>query len=170
MKMRVILSTMLAALLALAASAPAFADPPDRTPISLDEHWPAVNCGDFDVYRHILVDGMVIHFYDKEGVNIRDKAHVSILWTLTNSKDDRILTNKSNYIRTSDFVEGLHTYVGVLWHLTVPGRGVVVLDAGRIIVDYFPPPIGPGYDIVWQAGHHELINADDWTVLCEAFE
>jgi hypothetical protein len=170
MKTRLGLSGLLAAILAVAAFVPALAVPPDRVPISLDEDWPAIDCGDFELYRHILVEGMVTTFYDKDDVRTLEKAYVSILWTLTNSKDDRVLTNKTNYVRTSDYEEGLHTYVGVLWHLTVPGRGVVVLDAGRIIVDYYPPPIAPGYDVVWQAGHHELINADDWTVLCQAFE
>lgn len=169
MTKRVTTLVVLAGLLALATSAPAFADPPERIPISLDESWPAVDCGDFELYRHLSVDGTITHFFDKGGLLALEKARVSILWTLTNSKDDRLLTNRTSYTRTSDYEEGLHTYVGVLWHLTVPGRGVVVLDAGKIVVDYFPPPIAPGYDIVWQAGHHELINADDWTVLCEAF-
>jgi hypothetical protein len=37
------------------------------------------------------------------------------------------------------------------------------------IADFYPPPVQPGSEVLWQAGPHEMINGD-YTVLCRAFE
>lgn len=169
MKTRVILSGVLAAILVLVAFTTAFAVPPVHETKRYVGSWAPIDCTGFQVVAAYTVDVRSTTFFDKDGNPIRAQVHVPLTWTLTNSKDDRVLTHTNNYMRISNLKEGLHTYVGVLWHLTIPGRGVVILDAGRLIVDFYPPPVQPGSEVLWQAGPHEMINGD-YTVLCRAFE
>ena len=169
MKKRAILAAVLAATLGLVASIPAFAVPPVHGTGHFEGAWDPIDCGDFFVLAEYVVDVRVTTFFDQVGNPIRAQVHVPLTWTLSNSKDDRVLTHTNTYMRISDLEEGLHTYVGVLWHLTIPGRGVVILDAGRIIVDFYPPPVYPGAEVLWQAGPHEMLNGG-YTTLCQAFE
>ncbi len=169
MKQRVILSAVLATMVGLAAFTPAFAVPPVHGTGHFEGAWDPIDCGDFYLLAEYMVDVRVTTFFDQDGNPTRALFHVPLNWTLSNSKDDRVLTHTNSYMRISDFEEGLHTYVGVNWHITIPGRGVVILDAGRIIVDFYPPPIYPGAEVLWQAGPHEMINGD-YTTLCQVFE
>jgi hypothetical protein len=155
-------------MLALVAFTPALAVPPVHGSVHFEGAWDPIDCGDFFVHASYTVDVRVTTYLDTEGIPIRAHVHVPLTWTLSNSKDDRVLTHTNTYNRISDLKEGVDTYVGVLWHLTIPGRGVVVLDAGRLIVN-IPPPLPPGSEVLWQAGPHEMINGG-YQVLCRVFE
>jgi hypothetical protein len=167
MKTRVILSTLSAAILALMAFTPALALPPVHEIVHFEGALDPVDCGDFVLLPEYVTDAKITTFFDQDGNPSTLHVQVPIEFTLTNTATGEILSDKHHYLRIFDFKEGTHTFVGMLWSVTIPGKGVVVLDAGRFIVDAFT--VGEGYgNILWQAGPHDGFNEDFG--VCEAFQ
>ncbi len=166
MKKRVILSGVFAAVLALAAFTTAFAVPPVHKIVHFEGALDLVDCEDFMVLPEYVTDARITTFFDRDGNPSRLHVQVPMEFTLTNTVTGESLSDKHHYLRIFDIKEGTHTFVGLLWSVTIPGKGIVVLDAGRFIVDAYTP--GVVGEILWQAGRHDgLIEGN--VGLCEAF-
>jgi hypothetical protein len=69
-----------------------------------------------------------------------------------------VTTSQSNTV----FVDGTtRTIVGAAWTINVAGQGALVLDAGRLV-------LGPGGEVVFEAGPHEMFH-HDLAALCAYF-
>jgi hypothetical protein len=102
-----------------------------------------------------------ITFYDAQGEPARTQAHFRLRGTLTNSVSGASLPNRASFTVFTNLVTGVTTVTGAPFHLTAPGRGIVVQDAGRITFD------AEG-NVVFEAGRHDLIDADFEAAACEA--
>jgi hypothetical protein len=70
---------------------------------------------------------------------------------ITLSAGGKTVTNRQN---NTVYVDGTtRTIVGAAWTINVPGQGVLVLDAGRLV-------LGPGGEVLFEAGPHELFHGD----------
>jgi hypothetical protein len=142
---------LLAALSALAAVAAvpvtastAHGTPPVTTTFPFQEINALVaNCGAFQIlanYEGTLTETV---FFDQSGNPVRVSLHGKARGTLTNSVTGYTVQDAPTIAYFSfDLEHGTSTHVGVDYHITVPGEGVVVLQAGRIVFsDTSPEPI-----------------------------
>jgi hypothetical protein len=167
MKMRVMLSTLLATILALMVFTPALALPPVHEIVHFEGAYDPIDCGDFVVLAEYVTDARISTFFDQDGNPATLHVQVPIEFTITNTATGETLSDKHHYLRIFDLAEGTHTFVGLLWSIAVPGKGVVVLDAGRFIADaYTVPNVG---EILWRAGPHDALDKGN-LALCDAFE
>ena len=125
----------LASLLALIPATAAFADGPQILSFTFDN--PAhvlVDCGDFDIIESSVETVRITTFYDDAGNRVRRITHFTFSGTYTNSVTGEVFTDTPDpqtYIR--DYVNGTTTGHGLVFRITVPGQGIVLLDAGTVI-------------------------------------
>jgi len=100
------------------------------------------NCGTFTVVAHYTGTVKITTYFNAQGDPIRRLFQGTARGTLTNSVTGFTVKDAPS-IRNGflDLVTGRVTNVGVDFHITVPGSGVVVLQAGRIVFDGAGPPI-----------------------------
>jgi hypothetical protein len=143
----------LAALLALTSILPALAATPVQStsvfPISGTTH-----CDGFDVIEEATVTFSQTMFFDNAGNPVRIVGHAVYNGTLTNSATGTIVAPKrgpQNF--TIDLLDGTQVWRGIFFLLTVPGKGSIVHDVGR--VTFYPDG-----SITFQ-GRHEFFPGDD---------
>ena len=103
---------------------------------------PMAGCGDFV----ILADGAgtthVTAFYDRHGAPSRITVHGNYSGLMTNSVSGKTLVDAPSVANiTIDVQAGTQTNVGTYWSVTVPGVGVILLEAGRLVFDGDGPPV-----------------------------
>jgi hypothetical protein len=160
MKRIIMLSTLAAAMalmLALAGSASA------AEPLIHRDHIEATgviaNCGDFMVLDDYELDVRTTTFFDRAGNPDSVRVQEQFRDFFYNSKTGEGFAETSTLV----FFRTLESYavVGVGIHVTVPGEGVVLLDAGRLIVDED--------GIVFEAGQHQILGGNpDTEKFCAA--
>jgi metal-dependent HD superfamily phosphatase/phosphodiesterase len=125
----------LASLLALVPATAAFADGPQiQTFKEVYTDNVLVNCGDFSIIENAVTTVRVTTFFDDQGNSVRRIIHFTYSGTYTNSVTGKILTDTPDpqtYIR--DYVNGTTAGHGLVFRITVPGEGIVLLDAGTVI-------------------------------------
>jgi hypothetical protein len=157
------LGTTLVLVLALAGSASA------AKPVVRTDHFEGTefiaDCGDFDVLTDFELDIREVVFFDDEGKEDFARVHFQFhdfFYSLDNSGtvgEGFAETNSGNDL--VDLPSGNEiTSVGLSYHVTVPGEGVVLLQAGRLVFD-------EAGEIVFQAGPHQVAE-EDFDKLCEA--
>ena len=133
MKRLVILSLVL--LLTLAAAIPVFADKPVVETGTLDdipwelEYQP---CPDLVLMDHEVGIYSVTWHYDREGNLVflqNDWSGVDHLYNADNP--DVVLTGHFSAHYRYNALTGEESITGIMWNITVPGYGTVVVDAGR---------------------------------------
>jgi len=122
---------------------------------------PMASCGDFI----ILADGAgITHlttFFDAKGVPQRVTLHGNYSGLMTNPLNGKTLADAPSVpFVTLDLRSGVETSVGTYWNVTLPGHGVIVVEAGRLVFDGDGPP-------VFIAGPH-LPPPETIALLCEA--
>jgi hypothetical protein len=161
------LSAVLAIMLLSVAVAPVLAVPPVHTIVHFEGAYDPIDCGDFIVLAEYVTDARISTFFDRDGIPATLHVQVPIEFTITNTATGESVSEKHHYLRIFDFETGTHTFVGLLASIAVPGKGVVVLDAGRFIADaYTVPSVG---EILWRAGPHDILDKGN-VALCDAFE
>jgi hypothetical protein len=119
------------------------------------------NCGDFLIIANGSGRNRVTTFVDRNGDPSRIAFQGRYRGTLTNSVTGFSLDDAPSVANIFvDLVRGTQTNVGAFFTVTVPGRGNVLLDAGRIVFD------GQGVPI-FIAGQH-LPPDESINVLCNA--
>ncbi len=116
---------------------------------------------DFPVLVEFTGQGKFLVFFDREGNPIRAQVHTRHDGTVTNL--DTGLTLRDPVHRTTffDFVKGTMTVVGLELGITVPGSGVVALEAGRAVFD-----LDTG-KVLFVAGPHQFLD-EGFALVCEA--
>ena len=151
-----------AALLATSLGSSAAGHPPRIESFeSIQVPQPMASCGDFLIIVEGVASNRFTTFFDAAGSPVRATLHGLYNGTMTNSQTGKVLTDEPSVVNvTADLVAGTRTVAGAAWTVTVPGAGVVLIDAGRIVFDGNGPP-------VFIAGPH-LPPPEQIAILCEA--
>jgi hypothetical protein len=162
MKRLIMLSTLAATMavsLALAGSASA-AKPEVRT--FHDEGTASIaDCGRFEVLTDYVLDIRWIVFFDDEGNEDFAREHFVFQDFFYNSETDEGFAERNTGNAVIDLPSEDQTSLsGLSYHVTVPGEGVVLLQAGRQEFD-------EAGNVVFVAGPHQVLD-EDFDKLCEA--
>jgi hypothetical protein len=90
---------------------------------------------DFPVLAEFTGQGRFLVFFDREGNPIRAQVHTRHAGTVTNLETGLTLRDPVHRTTFYDFVKRTMTVVGLEFGITVPGKGVVVLEAGKAVFD-----------------------------------
>jgi hypothetical protein len=171
MKRIIMLSTLaatMAVMVALAGSASAVEQPETAT-IHIEGTEVLANCGGFQVLDDFVLDATAYLFFDSAGNPDHAWAHVQVQDFVYNSKTGEGFAETAAFNEELQIVAPLDSgmnliteQVGLVYKLTVPGEGVVLISAGRLVFEYEPEQL-----VVFEAGAHQgLEGATD--KLCEA--
>lgn len=112
---------------------------------------PFVTCSGFNVIGYFSVERDDVTFFNSSDTPIEMVIHVHFVGTLTNSVTGKSLSDDGNRIITFDLLNNTLTDTGLNLKVVVPGQGIVVIDAGRIVID-------AAGNITAEAGPHDLFN------------
>ena len=119
------------------------------------------DCGDFQVLTDYVADFRYLTFFDSAGNPDYARVHFTFhdFFYNSNTGEGFAETNTVNVVfdLQSSATEGS----GLSYHVTVPGEGVVLLDAGRLETD-------EAGEIVFAAGPKQVHLGEDTDKLCEA--
>jgi hypothetical protein len=118
-----------------------------------------VQCDGFTLDGEGTDQIMVAVFYDKEGNPVKTQLHIRYAGTLTHSVTGETWRDPQYAMFQEDLLKGTASYVGLIYRITVPGKGVVVIDAGRVVFSE--------EGVIFEAGPHQVLNGGD-QVLCAA--
>lgn len=150
-------------LIGLLAPSPVSADGPliDEFGYVVD-HEVIANCGDFQIIADGSGRNRITTFFNHEGNPVRVLFQGRYTGTMKNSVTGFYLLDAPSVANIAlDLVEGTQTNIGAFFTVTLPSRGVVLIDAGRII---FEGGSGPPTFI---AGPH-LPHNESIGILCDA--
>jgi hypothetical protein len=156
MKRIIVLSTLVATMaFMLALAGTAFATPPTMVELDPDTGDEVlVNCDGFDIRDDFIVRGTQTTFYDRSGDAVRDRFHFRYVDRFYNSETGKEYTaTTANTIDFVDVQSGQLDAMGLEYHLTVPGVGVVILDAGKLI------ETADG-EVVFESGKHQILGSN----------
>jgi len=139
--------------LAMASSAAAYPPTSEEIPaVTIDDL--LVECGSFDIRDDYVLEGTATTFYDRNGEPVRIRFHISAVDRFYNSDTGKEYTaTTANTIDFVDLQSGQLDAMGLEYHLTVPGVGVVILDAGKLIFD------AQG-NVVFESGQHQILGSE----------
>jgi len=112
-----------------------------------------IDCVSFMAQRVFTDDQRVIAFSDQAGNPIKFIAQNDINEVLTNLSTGFKLPAPGHFTFTFYPQDGSASRVGMVYHITIPGIGIVVLDAGRVTWD--------AYGNMTISGPHEPLFSDD---------
>ena len=123
----------------LVATAAAGATPPTRENIGVIPYEFSVDCSPYGFAFANNVRGQeslwIETFYDAGGNPVKVVVHDGFTETDTNSVTGKTLPFSQTWVNTYDLVAGTRTVVGKAFLMTDPGKGVVILDTGRVVFD-----------------------------------
>lgn len=108
----------------------------------------------FTTTEQFTVTRTVRQFYDANGNLVREVRYISFVGSATNDVTGESLPVNGVRIITLNFVAGTFTETGVLRHVTVPGSGLVLQEAGRIVTGL------EDEEGLFEAGPHQLFHGD----------
>jgi hypothetical protein len=111
------------------------------------------NCGGFKVLDDFVEDGRMTTFFDSAGNPDYARVYVQIRDFFYNSKTGEGFAETNTISTVIDLQSGAEETVGLPYHVTVPGEGVVLLDAGKVIFN------AEG-EVVFEAGLHQVLSGD----------
>jgi hypothetical protein len=153
------LGATMALMLALAGSASA-AKPEPQT-IHEEETELIADCGDFQVLTDYVLDIRELVFFDSAGNEDFARVHLTFHDFFYNSETGEGFAETNTGNNVIDLPSGAEvTSMGLSYHVTVPGEGVVLLQAGRLEFD-------EAGNVVFVAGPHQVLE-EDFDKLCEA--
>jgi hypothetical protein len=164
---RVTLVLAVAAIMAVMAASSAAAAPPEIEGPFHDEGTVVFAdqsaCGDFQILDRYVFDFTFTTFFDKDGNPVRAIEQVYGTDTFINSVTGKEIAAPFHNTVHIDLTTGFGSLTGVVYRATVPGAGVVFLDAGRIVSNQ-------DFSVVtFQAGPHQFFDGD-LDGLCAALE
>jgi hypothetical protein len=111
------------------------------------------DCGTFQVWDEFTLNWRGTEHYDQDGNPVRVVEHVWGVDRLYNADSGKSFGGSFNQGEMVDLVEGQVKVGGIIFRITVPGSGAVLLDVGRFIFDF-------DEGIVFLAGQHQVIEGD----------
>jgi hypothetical protein len=149
------------ALVPLALAAPASATEPTVETFHFeDTDVPFASCEGFDIVLNFSVDIVERTFYDDTGEPIRIQVQIQGEGQLVNTVTGATNTGSSPIMVIVDLEAGTETVVGLVFHNTVPGEGIVALQAGRITVD-------EDGNVLFSAGPQPGFEGIDWCAILD---
>jgi hypothetical protein len=124
---------------------------PTHQRFEVTRHGTFVTCSGFDVIGDFSVERDDVTFFDSSGTPIKMVIHAHFVGTLANSVTGKSLSDDGNRIITFDLPNNTVTNTGLNLKVVVPGQGIIVIDAGRIVID-------AAGNITSEAGPHDLEN------------
>jgi hypothetical protein len=165
MKRTIMLSTLAAtAVVLFALGGVASADKPEGTPapVRLEPETGTeliAECGEFEVLTDFVVDGHSTNFFDSAGNPDYARVHLRFVDFYYNSETGEGFTEHEHSNTLLDLPSGEEvTSSGVSYRVTVPGEGVVLLEAGRL-------EFNEAGGIVFVAGPHQVLSEPFKTVI-----
>lgn len=148
-------SVALAGLLTFAANLPALATEPVVVgPFREEGTSEFAECDGFTILDQYVVVYSQKRYFDQDGKLVRIVEDVSGTDTLINSTNGKSYTGRFQNTVIIDPATRLGATSGIIYRLTVPGAGAVLLDVGRVITDR------TGTVIAFRAGPHQAIDGD----------
>jgi hypothetical protein len=155
-KARFTLALLAVALLALVPPASAQADPtpPTHNIVLIDRTFTDTTCP-FPLTEHIEGQQVTTLFFNEEGQVERRLRQIIVSATLTNPDTGTMIVAGVHQavVFDRDFTTGTLAQHGLRLVVTVPGMGVVLLDAGTFVTD-------AAGNVVFEAGPHQLLHGD----------
>jgi hypothetical protein len=113
------------------------------------------DCGEFQILDRYVLDVTVRVFLDETGTPIRAVQEASGTDTFINSVTGKELpTTPFHNSALIDPTTHLFAYAGVIYRVTVPGSGLVFIDAGRTVLNQ------ESGEVTFQAGPHQAFDGD----------
>jgi hypothetical protein len=148
-----ILAPCLAILLTLALVSPAFAASPEIEHFRFsgtDLH--VLDCGTFFINFEFDFKVSVTTFFDQAGAPVQFKEQIVFNGQFTNETTGQALLERDRNTLFADLQSGIVNIVGVPFRLFIPGAGIVLRDAGKIIFD---PATG---EVLFDAGPNPYLS------------
>ena len=101
----------------------------------------------------VTEDVRVTTFFDAAGNPVRLQGKVDVVMVVTNPETGESVRSPAHTTFSEDLVAGTDTQVGLVFHATVPGVGVVFHDVGRIVSD------AEG-NLIFEAGPHDVLHTE----------
>lgn len=121
-----------------------------------------VDCGTYFLEGNFVEDVRVTTFSDRTGTPIRAEIHFNYSGTLTNLSTGHTFRDPGHYKVVQDLRNGNQSAIGMVFAITVPGEGVSVLDAGKVVFD-------ADFNIIFEAGPHQFLHGGG-DLVCAALE
>jgi hypothetical protein len=156
---------LLAAIVTLFAGigVPASAGPPETDSFEFVDEFTDVEACGFPIDFRFVGDGSERRFFDQAGNLRRVTIKFSDNGTATNPANGKSASGHDSWTVIVDFEDGVPdtvTLPGLTFHFNVPGAGIVLIDAGRVVFD------STG-DVVVLNGPHQFLEGD-FSRLCTA--
>ncbi len=150
------LHLLMASLMALLLTAPAFAVPPTFETIPLERTFVDSEACGFPVKAEITGKLKIQHHFDQEGDPVFDRI-TFVQWSLTITNletGESIRTVGPEPIKVTFNQDGSVTeaHMGLIHHIVVPGEGLVTADVGRIVFLITEDD----FETTFEAGIHEM--------------
>lgn len=123
--------SLFAALALMLQAAPAEAVAPIVVQTGTFEDGFDIDCGSFVIHDHVTVDFRDTLFLDALGDPIRVQSALNVTGTL--SGNGITARDRQHGIETFDFATGTDRIIGLVFNVTVPGRGTIAQDTGVLI-------------------------------------
>lgn len=101
----------------------------------------------------VTEDVRVTTFFDEAGNPVRLQGTVDTVMVVTNPESGESVRSPAHTTFFEDLVAGTNAQVGLVFHATVPGVGVVFHDVGRIVSD------AEG-NLIFEAGPHDVLHTE----------
>jgi hypothetical protein len=146
---RLLLVSVIALFAVVAPQTALAATPPQMFPIH-EEGSELIDCGSFTAQRDYDIDQNVTFFYDQTGTWIKLISHFELNDVYTNLSTGFTLLSPGKFTFTLYPQDGNRSLAGVLYHITIPGIGIAVIDAGKVRIDED--------GVYFSAGPHDPFN------------
>ena len=157
---RALVAALIAALVtSLLGVVPANASQPVTFTVEFDDHFVDTEICDFDVEVRFVGTLRITEFYDRAGNLVRVQIKGKDLGTATNVETGKTASGVDNWLETIDPTKDVGVIRGLVFHLNVPGHGIVLIDAGYIAFQ--------GDEVVRVAGPHQVFEGE-FEALCAA--
>jgi len=160
-RFRLLLVTALT-LLTLASVTTVFAAKPNVQTSHLEGSFVVADCGSFLALEDFVEDARVTTFFDQAGNPVRAQVYINFDGILTNSVTGLTLRDPGYFTILVDLQEGTEARVGIFYAITVPGEGVAVLDAGKVVFD------AEG-NVIFEGGPHQFVDGGP-ALICAALD
>jgi hypothetical protein len=154
-------SVFMVALIILAMGMVALASSPEKE----TQFWSGeytLSCGDFDFSDNWTGNVIITSYLNADGSLNRYHIHgefIDMLTNLSNGNNIKGRTEGYNFFENVEDTPGLWKHAGLMFHFNVPGKGVVNIDAGYMLMY--------NGEVTVVKGKHQF-NTGDITALCAA--
>jgi len=119
------------------------------------------DCGDFEVLDDFVLEGRAITFFDRDGNEVSARVHLAFQDRFYNSVTGKEIKGSATVNVELDLPsEREISSAGRHYHVTLPGEGAVLLDAGKLRLD-------EEGNTVFEGGHHPILSGEDSDDLSE---